>query len=460
MGIGGVRSTRVVGADGHLAPATVVFDGDGRIEAVLSGAAAGGARAGGSDILDVGDLVVSPGLVDCHVHVNEPGRTDWEGFESATRAAAAGGVTTLVDMPLNCIPVTTSASALEAKRAATAGKLRADVGFWGGVVPDNAGALDGLADAGALGCKAFLVHSGIDEFPNATEADLRRAMPILRARGLPLLAHAELDLGADVSEPDPRAYRGYLQSRPAAWEDEAIRLLVRLCRETGCAVHVVHLSSASSLATIRAARAEGLPFTVETCPHYLCLEAESIPDGATHFKCAPPIRAHDNREALWRGLQAGEIDLVISDHSPCTPALKLPERGDFHAAWGGIASLQLGLPAVWSEARRRGLGPGDLARLMSAAPARLAGLAHCKGRLAPGLDADVVVWDPDGAHRIEAGDLQFRHKISPYLGETLHGRVRTTLLRGQIVYDGGAFPSPPVGTALLGRGKAVGGPAA
>jgi allantoinase len=354
-------------------------------------------------------------------------------------------------MPLNCIPVTTSASALEAKRAACAGQLRADVGFWGGVVPDNAAALDGLAEAGALGCKAFLVHSGIDEFPNATEADLRRVMPILRARGLPLLAHAELDLGADVTEPDPRAYRGYLQSRPAAWEDEAIRLLVRLCRETGCAVHVVHLSSASSLPTIRAARAEGLPLSVETCPHYLCLDAEAIPDGATHFKCAPPIRGRDNREALWGGLRAGDIDLVITDHSPCAPALKLPERGDFHAAWGGIASLQLGLPAVWTEARRRGLPPGALATWMSAAPARLAGLGDRKGRIAPGLDADLVVWDPERPHRVEAGELQFRHKLSPYVGETLHGKVRTTILRGQVVYDGGAFPSAPIGRVLLGR---------
>jgi allantoinase len=451
MRLAGVHSRRVVSADGTGGPATILFDADGRIEAVRPGAAPAG---GGAEVLDVGDLVVSPGLVDCHVHVNEPGRADWEGFETATRAAAAGGVTTLVDMPLNCIPVTTSASAFEAKRAAAAGQLHADVAFWGGVVPGNAGELPGLREAGALGCKAFLVHSGIDEFPNATEADLRRAMPILRAHGLPLLAHAELDLGAEVTEPDPRAYRGYLASRPAAWEDEAIRLLVRLCRETGCAVHVVHLSSASSFPIIRAARAEGLPLTVETCPHYLCLEAEAIPDGATCFKCAPPIREHANREELWRGLAAGDIDLVITDHSPCAPALKLPERGDFHAAWGGIASLELGLPAVWTEARRRGHGPAALAGWMSAGPARLAGLTRRKGRLAAGLDADLVVWDPDDAHRIEPGELHFRHKVSPYLGETLHGRVRMTILRGQVVYDGGAFPAGAVGSILLGRGAA------
>jgi allantoinase len=456
MRLHGVRSRRVVGGGpgGGIGAATVIFDGDGRIEEVKPGDAP---AAGPAGVLDVGDLLVSPGLVDCHVHVNEPGRADWEGFATATRAAAAGGVTTLVDMPLNCVPVTTSAGALEAKRAAAAGKLHADVGFWGGVVPDNAAALAGLADAGALGCKAFLVHSGIDEFPNATEADLRRAMPILRDHGLPLLAHAELDLGAEVGEPepDPRAYRGYLQSRPAAWEDEAIRLLVRLCRETGCAVHIVHLSSASSLPALREARAAGLPVTVETCPHYLCLEAEAIPDGATQFKCAPPIRAHANREGLWRGLGAGEIDLVISDHSPCAPALKLPERGDFHAAWGGIASLQLGLPAVWSEARARGHGPAALAAWMSAAPARLAGLAHRKGRIAAGLDADLVIWDPDQARRIEADDLHFRHKISPYVGTLMHGLVRMTVLRGQVVYDRGAFPAGPIGATLLGRGEAA-----
>ncbi len=344
------------------------------------------------------------------MHVNEPGRTEWEGFTTATRAAAAGGVTTLVDMPLNCIPVTTTGAALETKRAACANQLAVDVGFWGGVIPGNAGDLPGLARAGVLGCKAFLIHSGIDEFPNASEGDLRRAMPVLRGLGLPLLAHAELDVGAAAPDGhahadahgDPRSYDAYLASRPRAWEDAAIRLLIALCRETGCAVHIVHLSSASSLPALRAAKDEGLPITVETCPHYLCFEAEAIPDGATHFKCAPPIREHENREALWRALGDGTIDLVISDHSPCTPALKVPERGDFQQAWGGIASLQLGLAAVWTEARRRGHGLADIAAWMSERPARLAGLAARKGRIAPGLDADLVVWDPDEEHVVAA----------------------------------------------------------
>jgi len=452
-----LRSARVVTPDA-VGPATIVVDG-ARIREVLPGRAA---APPGVPVEDLGALVLAPGLVDAHVHVNEPGRTDWEGFATATRAAAAGGVTALVDMPLNCLPVTTRRVALEEKLRATAGQLHVDVGFWGGVVPGNADELPALAAVGALGCKAFLVHSGIDEFPNATEADLRAAMPILREAGLPLLAHAELDLdlppfdsaiNADGTPGagDPRRYASFLRSRPAAMEDAAIALLIRLARETGCAVHIVHLSSASSLEQIARAKADALPLTVETCPHYLCLEAETIPDGATEFKCAPPIREHGNREALWRGLADGVIDLVVSDHSPCTPALKGRERGDFAAAWGGIASLQLGLPAVWTEARRRGHGPGAIARWMSERPAALAGLGRRKGRIAPGFDADLVAWDPESELDVDAGGLHFRHKVSPYLGRRLQGRVARTWLRGQLVYDGVTHPAGPIGAPLLGR---------
>jgi allantoinase len=439
---------RVVRPDAPVGPATVVIE-DGRIRDVRAGVE----PPGDIPIVDAGNSVVMPGLVDCHVHVNEPGRTDWEGFATATRAAAAGGVTTLVDMPLNCIPVTTTRDALEQKRRAASGQLWVDAGFWGGVVPGNAGELAGLAEAGALGCKAFLVHSGIDEFPNATEADLRAAMPALRAAGLPLLAHAELDPGdgIDLGDGDPRRYARYLRSRPASWEDAAIALLIRLARETGCAVHVVHLSSAASLPQIERAKDEGLPFTVETCPHYLCLEAEAIPDGATEFKCAPPIRGRENREALWAGLERGVIDLVVTDHSPCAPALKGRERGDFAAAWGGISSLQLGLPAVWTEARRRGHGLPQLATWMSARPAALAGVGRRKGRLAPGYDADLVVWDPEAEIAVDPPLLHFRHKVSPYLGRRLRGRVEKTLLRGQVVYDGHQHSAQPIGAPLLGR---------
>jgi len=443
MGNTSVFSARVVLPSG-VGPATVLLDGERIAEVVQGPKALAGA-------MDFGEWVIGPGLVDCHVHINEPGRTEWEGFETATRAAAAGGVTSLVDMPLNSIPVTTTAAALTTKIAAARGKCFVDVGFWGGVVPGNARDLVELAAGGVLGCKAFLVHSGIDEFPNSTEADLREAMPVLRDAGLPLLAHAELDLGAEVHETDRRSYGRYLQSRPKLWEDEAIRLLVKLCRETRCPVHIVHLSSASSVPVLRAAKAEGLPITVETCPHYLCLEAESIPDGATLFKCAPPIREHENREGLWRALLEGVIDFVITDHSPCTPALKIPERGDFEDAWGGIASLQLGLPAVWTEARRRGADLPSLFRWLSAAPAKFAGLGAQKGRIAAGFDADLVVWDPNATLTVEAERLFFKHRVSPYLGRELEGRVQHTFLRGKSVYDGEQHPEGPIGRPLLHR---------
>jgi allantoinase len=443
MAHAGLRSQRVV-LPGGVGPATLLFH-DGRIARVIETAP----ELPG--VMDAGDWVVSPGLVDCHVHINEPGRTDWEGFETATRAAAAGGVTTLVDMPLNSTPVTTTAAALAAKLESCDRKCTVDVGFWGGVIPGNLQDLPDLARAGVLGCKAFLVDSGIDDFPKTTQADLVRAMPVLRDLGLPLLAHAELDLGARVSVPDPRDYRAYLQSRPAAWEEGAIRLLIDLCKRTGCAVHIVHLSSASAVPMLRDARAEGLPITVETCPHYLCLAAEDIPDGATAYKCAPPIRERENREALWQALEDGVIDFVITDHSPCRPELKLPERGDFHGAWGGIASLQLGLPAIWTEARRRGAGLLDISRWMSRAPARFAGLADRKGQIAEGFDADLVVWDPDQAFSVDAERLFFRHRVSPYLGAELTGQVRMTLLRGEVVYDGNGHPASPRGRVLLHR---------
>jgi len=441
----GFRSTRVVTPAGVRA-ATVLVSG-GRIEAVTSDATPG------VPVRELGDSVLMPGIVDCHVHVNEPGRTEWEGFATATRAAAAGGVTALVDMPLNSEPVTTSAEALAEKRAACAGQCFVDVGFWGGVVPGNAGELAGLAERGALGCKAFLVDSGIDSFPRATAPDLRKAMPVLRDLGLPLLAHAELDLGADTH--GRTGYGAYLASRPPAWEEAAIKLLLGLCAETGCHVHIVHLSSAGSLPMLRRAKEQGLPVTVETCPHYLCFDAESIPDGATEYKCAPPIRERDNREQLWEGLLSGVIDFVITDHSPCVPALKLAERGDFMAAWGGIASLGLGLPAVWTEAKHRGATLDDMARWMSAGPADFAGLGRQKGRLAPGRDADLVVWDPDEPFCVDADALFMRHRLTPYLGRTLVGRVAETWLRGRRVFDGARHEAGAIGELLLHRQGAL-----
>jgi allantoinase len=445
-----LKSTRIV-VDDVIQSGAVLIGADGKIDDIATDAPNGYA------VEDVGDLVVFPGLVDCHVHVNEPGRTEWEGYTTATRAAAAGGVTSLVDMPLNCIPVTTTADAFAQKLEACHDKCYVDMGFWGGVIPGNAPLLAGLADAGVLGCKAFMVHSGIDEFPNATRDDLLRAMPLLRDKGIPLLAHAELDLGAEISEPDPRNYQNYLQSRPPHWETAAIEQLIELCRETRCHVHIVHLSAAESIPAIRAAKAEGLPISVETCPHYLCLQAETIADGETLFKCAPPIRDQANQDLLWKGLFEGVIDFVISDHSPCTPQLKLRERGNFQDAWGGIASLQLGISTLWTHAKQRGASLTQLATWLSKNPSKFAGVSGRKGRIANGYDADLVVWDPDQAFEVHSEGLFFRHKVSPYLGMKLSGKVHRTILRGSEVFDGKKHSAAPAGQMLLHRDAALGG---
>ncbi len=405
-------------------------------------------------LLDAGDAVVMPGLVDSHVHVNEPGRTDWEGFTTATRAAAAGGVTTLVDMPLNSIPPTTTQAGLAAKLVAAHGQCWIDVAFWGGVVPGNTAELGPLLAAGVRGFKCFLVPSGVDEFPHVTAADLRLAMPELAALGAVLLVHAELpgpidEAAAALSGSDPQDYRTFLQSRPGASENEAIALMVDLCRATGARVHIVHHSSADALPLLRAARAEGLPLTVETCPHYLTFAAEDIPDGATHFKCCPPVRERGNREQLWAALAEGVIDMVVSDHSPCTPDLKLRESGDFMQAWGGISALQFGLPVMWTQARKRGFGLRELTRWMSAAPAQMAGLDKRKGRLACGYDADIVIWQPDQEFTIVPEAIYFKNKLTPYTGLPLRGVVEATVVRGVKAYERGQFADTPGGRLLI-----------
>jgi allantoinase len=403
---------------------------------------------------DVGDAVLMPGLVDTHVHINEPGRTEWEGFDTATRAAAAGGVTTLVEMPLNSIPATTTAAAFGAKLHAARDRLHVDVGFWGGVVPGNADDLAPLWDAGVLGFKCFLCPSGVDEFGHVVEADLRAAMPVLARMGAPLLAHAELPeplarAALAVAELDPRSYAVYLASRPPDAERQAIELLIRLCRETGARVHVVHLADADSLPLLREARAAGLPVTVETCPHYLHFASEEIRDGATDHKCAPPIRERDNRERLWDALGAGDIDLIVTDHSPCPPRMKGLDTGDFLRAWGGIASLQLTLSVTWKGARERGYTPVDLVRWMCEAPARLAGLERRKGAIAAGCDADFVVWHPDAEFTVDPAKLHHRHPVTPYAGVTLPGVVAATYLRGRKIYDRGQLLAGPAGRILL-----------
>ncbi|SMB88220.1 allantoinase [Hymenobacter roseosalivarius DSM 11622] len=391
-------------------------------------------------IHDVQKRALLPGLIDPHVHINEPGRTEWEGFDTATRAALAGGLTTLVDMPLNSAPVTTSVANLALKLAATEGQLHTNCGFWGGVVPGNIGEIEGLIAHGVLGFKAFLTHSGIDDFPNATEQDLRQVMPILARHGLPLLVHCELTTDNEAWKPaDKRSYQCYLASRPKSWEDEAVALMIRLCEEYNCPTHIVHLSSGNSIAPIAAAKDKGLPLTVETAQHYLFFNAEDIADGQTQFKCAPPIREKLNNNQLWGALQDGIIDFVATDHSPAPPDLKQLESGDFTTAWGGVASLQLALPVLWTAAQKRGAGLADLVRWLSTNPARLIGQQGRKGQLAKGYDADLLVVEPEQVFTVTADMLHHRHKVSPYIGQELRGLVTQTFLRGRQVYDHPSF---------------------
>jgi allantoinase len=439
-----LSSTYIITPEGKKDGAVLIQNG------VITGVVSRADVPSSFTIEDVGESVVMAGLVDSHVHINEPGRTEWEGFATATNAAAAGGITTLVDMPLNSSPVTTSVAALEEKKIASEGKLRVDCGFYGGIVPGNAPEILPLARAGVMGFKAFLVHSGIDDFPNATEVDLRAAMPLIAEAGLPLLVHAEL-IRPETERAyigNPHSYRDYLNSRPDVWELDAIAMMIRLCREYSCRTHIVHVSSAQSLTMLAEARAEGLPLTTETCPQYLFFAAEDIPDSDTRFKCAPPIRDRQNREQIWEGLRTGILDMIVSDHSPCTPDLKLLAEGDFQKAWGGISSLQFGLPIVWTQTQKRGFSPIDIARWMSAKPVELLGLSATKGAIAAGYDADIVVWNPEATVIVDSAMIQHRHKITPYEGQTLLGAVERTYLRGALVFERGVFVGEPCGKVV------------
>jgi allantoinase len=420
-----VRSRRAALPDGTR-PAAVAVSGPAIAAVTGYGQALDSARD-----VDLGDLALLPGLVDTHVHVNEPGRTEWEGFATATRAAAAGGVTTICDMPLNSLPPTVSVAALAEKRTAAAGKCWVDVAFWGGAVPGNADELEDMYEAGVVGFKCFLIDSGVPEFPPLEVADLRSVLGSLAAIGARLIVHAEDP--AEVKPASGRDFGSFVSSRPPVAERRAIEKVIAAAAATGGRAHIVHLSAAECVAMIAGAKAAGIQLTAETCPHYLYFAAEQVPDGATEFKCCPPIRDSVNREALWRGLESGVIDCVVSDHSPCTPELK-DSGGDFGEAWGGIASLQLGLSAVWTVARRRGRTLDDVVRWMATAPAALAGF-RAKGRLAAGCDADLVAFDPDAVFVVEPDRLLHRNPLTPYAGRTLTGRVRQAWLRGTVLLD-------------------------
>lgn len=432
----GLHSKRVL-IDDQFIEATILIM-DGKIQEIIQGSI----RNNDYSIDDVGNSVIMAGVIDSHVHINEPGRTNWEGFDTATKAAAAGGITSLVEMPLNSDPVTTNKRAFDDKVAATKGKLHVNCGFWGGIIPGNKNDIDELIASGVFGIKAFLTHSGIIEFPNVSEQDLRKALPIIKKYKVPLLVHAELDSDhkdQQLLEANPTSYQAYLKSRPKSWEDSAIKLMINLCAEFETPVHIVHLSSSNSISILQKAIAEGLAITVETCPHYLFFNAEDIDDGKTQFKCAPPIREKSNNELLWKALKDGLFSFVVSDHSPAIPAIKELESGNFKKAWGGIASLQFSLPAFWTKAKERNFTVFDISKLMSYNVAKFLNIENKKGKIAVGYDADLMIWNPEEVFKVTNDIIRFKHKITPYEGCFLYGVIKKTFVGGYKVYDDGKF---------------------
>ena len=435
----------------------VVMLNEGLIVDVLSSLPAGN----NFQLIELGNKLLMPGVIDPHVHINEPGRTEWEGFDTATKAALAGGITTLVDMPLNSSPVTTTAKAFDEKMLAAQNKLHTNVGFWGGLIPGNENEIEPLIQKGVLGFKAFLTHSGIDDFPNASEEELRMAMPIIAKYNLPLLVHCELtdsekitnnEFGiTNIEEPATRnnSYVNYLNSRPKKWEDDAIAMMIRLCGEFNCRTHIVHLSSADSIEQIVKAKQKGLPLTVETGQHYLYFNAEDIKDGQTQFKCAPPIREKENNDKLWQALKDGVIDFVATDHSPATPNLKEIESGNFIKAWGGIASIQFALPVLWTAAKKRNCTFSNIAKWLCENPAKLIGKENSKGKIEKGFDADLIVVDDEKTFIVTENSIHHKHKVTPYLNEELYGVVEQTYLTGEKVFDNGNFIQPGFGKILF-----------
>ena len=425
-----IKSTRIITPDGEKNGVVIIKDG-------LIIDVAGSLDSDDERVIDVHDKIVMPGVIDPHVHINEPGRTEWEGFNTATKAALAGGITTLVDMPLNSSPVTTTANAFDKKLAAAKPQLHTNCGFWGGVIPGNENEIEALIEKGVLGFKAFLTHSGIDEFPNVTEDDLRKVMPIIAKYNLPLLVHCELTDNRQPATGNRISYQNYLNSRPRKWVDDAIALMIRLCEEYNCRTHIVHLSSSNSIKQIKNAKQKGLPLTVETGQHYLYFTDEEIKDGQTQFKCAPPIREKENNEKLWQALKDGIIDFVATDHSPATLALKELQSGDFIKAWGGIASIQFALPALWTAAREKKCSLSDITKWLSENPAKLIGKQNSKGKIAKGYDADIIVWDEKKSFLVTEDIIQHKHKVTPYINEELFGVVTQTYLSGENVFDNG-----------------------
>ena len=425
-----IKSTRIITPDGEKNGVVIIKDG-------LIIDVAGSLDSDDERVIDVHDKIVMPGVIDPHVHINEPGRTEWEGFNTATKAALAGGITTLVDMPLNSSPVTTTANAFDKKLAAAKPQLHTNCGFWGGVIPGNENEIEALIEKGVLGFKAFLTHSGIDEFPNVTEDDLRKVMPIIAKYNLPLLVHCELTDNRQPATGNRISYQNYLNSRPRKWVDDAIALMIRLCEEYNCRTHIVHLSSSNSIEQIKNAKQKGLPLTVETGQHYLYFTDEEIKDGQTQFKCAPPIREKENNEKLWQALKDGIIDFVATDHSPATLALKELQSGDFIKAWGGIASIQFALPALWTAAREKKCSLSDITKWLSENPAKLIGKQNSKGKIAKGYDADIIVWDEKKSFLVTEDIIQHKHKVTPYINEELFGVVTQTYLSGENVFDNG-----------------------
>ncbi len=442
-----IKSKRVLTPDGFKE--AIVLISDGKILEVVSSLSE---DEGWGEVFDVGNSIVMPGIIDPHVHINEPGRTEWEGFDTATKAAAAGGITTMIEMPLNANPVTTTRNNFQIKLEAAKNKLHVNCGFWGGVVPDNLNEIEVLLESGVFGLKAFLTHSGIDDFPNTNADQLRKALKILKKHNKPLLVHCELDaIHDDIKHLDqnPKSYAAYLVSRPKSWEDNAIKLMIDLCRETEAHVHIVHLSSAISIEQIKKAKHEGLPLTVETAPHYLFFNAEEIPNSATQYKCAPPIRERENNNQLWNALLDGTIDFIATDHSPAPPELKEIESGNFKKAWGGIAGLQFSLPVVWTKMKEKNIPFEKLLKWLCERPAQICKLDSSKGKIQKGFDADIIVWNPDEKFKVTESIIQHRHKITPYLNQELFGVVEQTYVNGKNVFNNGNVIDLSNGKILL-----------